>query len=192
MRIHLMWSCQHHIQSGVPKVTFNLLHAGVLECQQVLSLGKWKFWCAIIHADLLIVMSGKSHKSKISQIVLSEFTFNLEKKNGSIAMTKCYHSWFLCWSCEIFWSVNINCKGMVPLGKKKCLIALKGTKWVVFRGKRIHSTWYWKGSIVSAGIRTPDPWVARRTIYHWAIWLTDEWLWMGIKIAYIKYKTHCV
>ncbi len=33
----------------------------------------------------------------------------------------------------------------------------------VFGGKRIHSTLYWKGSIVSAGIRTPDPWVAYTT-----------------------------
>ncbi len=52
---------------------------------------------------------------------------------------------------------------------------LKGTIiWAVFGRKRIHSTLYWKGSIVSAGIRTPDPWVAKRTIYHWATWLDDE------------------
>ncbi len=50
-----------------------------------------------------------------------------------------------------------------------------GTKWAVFGGKRIHSTSYWKGSIVSAGIRTPDPWVAKRAIYHWANWIVDEW-----------------
>ncbi len=52
---------------------------------------------------------------------------------------------------------------------------VKGTKWAVFGGKRIHSMLYWKGSIVSAGIRTPDPWVAKRTIYHWATWLAHEW-----------------
>ncbi len=52
---------------------------------------------------------------------------------------------------------------------------LKGTKWTVFGGKRIHSMWYWKGSIVSASIRTPDPWVTKQTLYHWAIWLADEW-----------------
>ncbi len=55
------------------------------------------------------------------------------------------------------------------------VVRIKGTKWAVFGGKRIHSTLCWKGSIVSAGIRTPDPWVAKRTIYHWAIWLADEW-----------------
>ena len=48
---------------------------------------------------------------------------------------------------------------------------LKGTKWAVFGGTRIHSKWYWKGSIVSAGIRTLDPWITRRTFNRWAIYL---------------------
>ncbi len=52
---------------------------------------------------------------------------------------------------------------------------IKGTKWAVFGGKRINSTLYWKGSIVSNGIRTPDPWVAKRAIYHWVTWLAHEW-----------------
>ena len=50
----------------------------------------------------------------------------------------------------------------------------KGTKWTLFGGKRIHSTWYWKGSFVSAGIRTPNPWITKWTLYHWAVWLADE------------------
>ena len=25
------------------------------------------------------------------------------------------------------------------------------------------------------GIRTTDPWITKRTLYHWAIWLADEW-----------------
>ena len=54
-------------------------------------------------------------------------------------------------------------------------MTLTGTKWTVFRGKKIHSTWHWKGSIVSAGIWTLDPWITRQTLYHWAVWLGDEW-----------------
>ncbi len=50
----------------------------------------------------------------------------------------------------------------------------KGTKWAIFGGKRIHSMLHWKGSIVSAEIRTPDPRVVNRMIYHWATWLADE------------------
>ncbi len=46
--------------------------------------------------------------------------------------------------------------------------------WAVFGWKRIHSTLYWKGSIVSAGIRTLDPWITRWTLYRWAIWLADK------------------
>ncbi len=57
-------------------------------------------------------------------------------------------------------------------GTSKWVLHIKGTKWAVFGGKRIHSMLYWKESIVSAGIRTPDLWVA---IYHWATWLADEW-----------------
>ncbi len=45
---------------------------------------------------------------------------------------------------------------------KKCKI-LKGTKLAVFGVKGIHSTLYWKGSIASAGIRTPGLWSERST-----------------------------
>ncbi len=51
---------------------------------------------------------------------------------------------------------------------------IKGTKWTVFGN---HSTWYWKGSIVSTGNQNPwvDPWISRRTLCRWAIWLAEEW-----------------
>ena len=44
---------------------------------------------------------------------------------------------------------------------------------------------YWKGSIVSAGIRKP------RSMDYEANSLPLSW-WMGIKVAYIKYKIRCL
>ncbi len=50
--------------------------------------------------------------------------------------------------------------------------------------------WYWKGSIVSAGIRTLDPWITGRTLYLPPSYLTCWW--MGIKLADIKYQILCL
>ncbi len=76
-----------------------------------------------------------------------------------------YRDWSLCHLCQnstVKWNMSLH-------------LWFKGTKWAIFEGKRIHSTLYWTGSIVSAGIRTPGPWVTKRILYHWAIWLADEW-----------------
>ena len=64
----------------------------------------------------------------------------------------------------------------------------KGTKWAVSGGKRIHSAWYWKGSIVSAGIRTFDPWISENSLP--LSYLTCWWI--DIKVAYIKYQILCL
>ena len=60
------------------------------------------------------------------------------------------------------------------------MFQIKGTKWAVFGGKSIHYTWYWKWSIVSAWIRTPDPWITK--LNYLTCW------WMGNKSS--VYQVH--
>ncbi len=86
----------------------------------------------------------------------------------------------------------INSIIVLPVPHRACNCnycnVFKGTKWAVFGGKRIHSTLYWKGSIVSAGIRTPIHGLrSERSTPE----LTDL-LMNGHKIAYIKYIIRCL
>ena len=52
---------------------------------------------------------------------------------------------------------------------------LKGTRWAFFGGKTTHSTQSCKGKYIPPGFEPPDRWVTGRTLYHWAIWLADDW-----------------
>ena len=94
------------------------------------------------------------------------------------------------WKHYVLWSgktrhmsqrVKLQNKGNYNSNVFFIFIAFKGTKWAVFEKgfilcytRKVEKR-YWKGSVVSTGIRTPDLWVAKRTIYHWASWLADEW-----------------
>ncbi len=69
--------------------------------------------------------------------------------------------------------------------------SVKGTKWAVFGGKGIHSTWYWKGSILSAGIWTLDPWITDDTLPCLPLSYLNCW-WMGIKVVYINSQIVCL
>ncbi len=65
---------------------------------------------------------------------------------------------------------------------------IKGTKWAVLGEERIHSTLYWKESIVSAGFEPPIRWLRSERSTPDA----PELLMNGHKRAYTKYKISCL